>query len=122
LWNLLLITVLLILGRVKGILYFANQADRDAAIADLTADLDKKPTSKKRVRAIDKSDFDEKVWAASFDVEFNAKADGDDSYMKLKDKIKTKEVTKAYMTAHDCTHDDPVVLSCKELNFEETVK
>ena len=108
--------------RVKGILYFANQEDRDVAISEIQSDLDKKATAKKRVTEINESGIGEKIWAASFDVEFNAKTDGDDSHTKLKDKIKAKEVTKAYMTAHDCTHGDPIVLSCKESNFEETIK
>jgi hypothetical protein len=89
---------------------------------EIQSDLDKKATSKKVVTEVNKSDFGETVWAARFDVEFNIKADGDNSHIKLKDKIKAKEVTKAYMTAHDCTHDDPIVLSCKESNFEETKK
>jgi hypothetical protein len=107
---------------VKGILYFANQADREAAIANIRSDVDNKSTAKKVVTAINESSFGEKVWALAFDVEFNAKADADDSYTKLKAEIQAKEITKAYMTAHDCTHGDPVVLSCKESNFEETVK
>ena len=108
--------------RVKGILYFANQKDRDDAISEIQSDVDKKATAKKVVTAINESIVGEKVWVLVFDVEFNVKTDGNDSHAKLKDKITAKEVIKAYMTAHDCTHGDPTVLSCKESAFEETVK
>jgi hypothetical protein len=108
--------------RAIATLYFATQKDRDAAATELEDDLSKKSIAEKQVITPDFDGMGNSAWILQADVQFMTKEHGDDTHSKLKVKLKKVEVIHGGISIHDCTHEDAIVQSCTETNYEKDTK
>jgi len=106
-----------LIHRVKAQLYFTTKANRDKAKTDTEADLFKKNPRKQFVTAVDSSPREGAVILLVVDAELEDSVMAKDSHDELTKLLKGEQVVNGFVSSHNCTHDDPVVLPCDQSDY-----
>lgn len=102
---------------VSAELYFDTPAKRDTLGNDTVIRIGGKPVWGKTV--VNKGQGEDGKPSTGVDVRFNNKADMDDLYDFLKDKMVKVPVLKGVISRHVCTHDELAPKPCVPESYEK---